>query len=411
MERGISIIAIGDELLYGVTANTNATCIADALFQRGYFPVTHEVTSDAPEDISEVISRELGAGRDVITTGGLGPTIDDNTKAVAAKLFSRSLVRNNTLLSELASRYGEHFPTLENQSLQPKDAVIFRNRVGTAPGILLEDDSIFPDARLFVLPGPPHEMRDVLFQEVLPRFFEQKMALRRTFCLIGLMEHEIDPTLRTLQQQNPKLHVGIYPSYGIVRVLLSVAEESDSASFELSADSFHAAFPQHLFLEQDITLQEALLSLLCDRGWKIATAESCTGGGLVARMTAVPGASEVVFGGVVAYQDVVKESLLGVPQGVIEQYGPVSTEVTERMARGAEALFGVNVACAVSGFFGPAGGTPTVPVGTVCASFLTPNGIRSERFSFQGTREAICEKTIQVLLARLIVLLGSENKP
>jgi PncC family amidohydrolase len=254
-------------------------------------------------------------------------------------------------------------------------------------------------------------MKDVLFHEVLPYFFEQKTTLRRTFCLIGLGEHAIDSILRMLQQQYPKLHVGIYPSYELIRVYLSVPEESEAGSLEHAAASFQAAFPKYLFLEHGITLEGALASLLIGYGWKIATAESCTGGGVAARLTSIPGASEVVSGGVIAYQDFVKEALLGVPLNVIEKHGAVSTEVTECMARGAEALFGVQVVCTVSGFFGPAGGTPTAPVGTVCASFLTPHGIVSERFFFRGTREVICEKTIQALLAKLIVLLGRAKTP
>jgi PncC family amidohydrolase len=254
-------------------------------------------------------------------------------------------------------------------------------------------------------------MKEVLFQEVLPQFFNPKTTLCRTFQLIGLLEHEIDPLLRALQHENPNLHVGIYPSYGMVRVHLSVPEESDGPSFERAAAAFQAAFLPHVWIDHDTTLEGAVCSLLLDRGWKIATAESCTGGGISARLTSVPGASQVVFGGVIAYQDRVKESLLGVTADVLEQYGPVSTEVTERMARGARALFGVQVVCSVSGFFGPTGGGPTAPVGTVCATFLMPHNIVSERFFFHGSREAICEKTIQVLLARLIVLLRREKTP
>jgi nicotinamide-nucleotide amidase len=403
--KGVCVIAVGDEVLYGVTPNTNAACIADAVFQRGYLPVAQAVTSDAPDDIFEILGRELRAGRDVITTGGLGPTIDDNTKAVAAALFSRPLLRNEALFAELASRYGKNFPTLENQSLQPEGCVVLHNRVGTAPGIVLEDEKLFPGARLFILPGPPLEMKDVLFHEVLPRFFTQKPTLRKVFRLVGLMEHEIDPLLRSLKQQFPQLRAGIYPSYGFVRVHFSVPDQADAPFFEQAVDAFSKAFPRRLYLPQEATLEKALHALLLERGLTIATAESCTGGGVVARLTSVPDASKVVFGGIVVYQDHVKESVLGVPQNVIEKHGAVSTEVTEQMAQKAKELFRVKVVCAVSGFFGPSGGTPQAPVGTVCASFLMPDGMHSERFLFHGTRESICEQTIQALMARLIVLL------
>jgi len=184
--KEISIIAVGDEVLYGATANTNATCIAEALVERGYVPTTHIVVSDDVKDISEALTRELHAARDVVVTGGLGPTIDDKTKGVAATLFSSPLVRDEALFSDLAARYGDEYPTLENQSLQPQKAVLLKNTVGTAPGVFLEDDAVFPGARLFLLPGPPHEMRDVLFHEMIPRFFPQQNAFSQTFHLLVL---------------------------------------------------------------------------------------------------------------------------------------------------------------------------------------------------------------------------------
>jgi nicotinamide-nucleotide amidase len=404
--KGISIIAVGDEVLYGVTPNTNATCIAEALVDRGYAPITHVVVSDDAADIADVLARELRAGRDVVVTGGLGPTIDDNTKSVAAQLFSSPLVRNEALFSDLASRYGETYPTLESQSLQPQKAVLLQNTVGTAPGVFLEDEAVFPGARLFLLPGPPHEMRDVLFHEMIPRFFPQQDLFCRTFHLLGLKEHDIDPLLRELQRQYPSLRIGIYPSYELIRVRLLAATKSERASLEQAVLSFKEAFSSHLFLGPENTLETAVSSLLRKRGWKIATAESCTGGGLAARLISLPGASEVVSGGIVAYQDCIKESVLGVPSDILKTYGAVSTEVTECMVRGAERLFGVQVACAVSGFFGPTGGTEACPIGTVCASFLTEGRVSSERYVFHGTREALCEKTIQALLAKLVLVIS-----
>ena len=407
MDRKISIIAIGDEVLCGVTLNGNATCIADVCVQNGVFPATHIVTSDDPKDISEAIAHELRLGRDVICTGGLGPTIDDHTRAVVAQLFSRPLVRNEKLFFELSGRYGKDFPTLENQSLQPEGACLLNNTVGTAPGLLLEDETLFPQARLFVLPGPPQEMRDVLFHEVVPRFLRPKKRLSRVFRLIHVNESEIDLLWRSISLNYPKVIIGIYPSYELVRVHLSVLEESDELMLEEASAIFSSAFPKQNFLDGALSLEEALYHALRERLWKIATAESCTAGGLGAKITSVPGASEVFLGGIVAYQDGIKKSLLMVPEEVMNRYGVVSTEVTELMAKGAQTVFGAEVVCAVSGFFGPTGGSQAAPIGTVCASFIFPGAMFSERFFFHGTREAICEKTIQALLAKLVLRLQS----
>ena len=411
MDRGIAIISIGDKVLRGAAVNTNAACIADTLVHRGYRPVCHLVVADDPQEIGDAISRELRARRDVIVTGGLGPTVDDHTKAVVADLFSRPLVRHDDLYAALVARYGAEYPTLEHQSLQPQGAVLFPNSVGTAPGLLLEDERLFPQARLFALPGPPHEMRDVLFHGILPQWFAEKTALWKSFLLVSRKEHEVDPFLRKLGREYPMVRMGIYPSYELVRVHLSVETPADAESLDKAAVRFRKAFGVWLLPEGTTSLEGAVHGLLLDRGWTIATAESCTGGALAARLTSLPGSSEVVLGGVVAYQDSVKEVLLAVPPDVLETCGAVSTEVTESMALGAQALFGAQAVCAVSGFFGPGGGTSEAPVGTVCVSFVLPGGMVSERWSFHGTRESICEKAIQATLARLMVLLLQEQAP
>ena len=402
---GIAIVAVGDEVLYGMTPNTNAACIASSLAQRGFFPIQHVVVSDRPEEIKEALFRELREGRDVIATGGLGPTIDDTTRTAVAELFSQPLVRREEWFQSLARRYGSDLPTVDNQSLQPKGAILLDNGVGTAPGLYMEDKKLFPGSRLFVLPGPPHEMRDVLFREVLPKYFEGRPQSDRLLRFVGVKEHEIDPLLRRLKGQYPNLIVGIYPSYELVYVHLAVREGPDV--LEAAAAELRSAFP-HSLLKGGESLEEAVGVALRKRGWRLATAESCTAGGLGARVASVPGASDLFIGGVVAYGDEVKRSVLKVPATMLEQRGAVSVEVTEAMARGVKTLLGSDVACAVSGFFGPTGGTKEAPIGTVCYTLLFPDGQTSARISFHGSRESVCEKTIQTILKELYLRLSKE---
>jgi len=398
--REISIIAIGDEVLYGYTLNSNSSFIAKELVQRGFFPISHRVIPDSPNNISQIITDELEKGRDVITTGGLGPTADDYTKRAVSPLFHQSLTYNSALLEELQKRYGNDFPTLEEQSLQPEKATLFHNSVGTAPGFLLEDSSLFPNGRLFALPGPPLEMRAVL-REVIDTFFPGSPL---PFCMlnfVGVSEHEIN---RCLQKVCPKeVHAGIYPSFSTVRVHLYVEKTEDESTLEHTKKKLSERIRGIEI--QDPSLEETIHRVLQEKGWSISTAESCTAGGIAARLASVEGASASLAGSIVTYQTHIKENLLSVPKETVDTFGVVSQEVTSAMARGAKALFNTDIACAVSGFFGPAGGTEQAPVGTVCTTILLPDGLHSETFLFHGTREAICEKTIQAILAKLTCLL------
>jgi nicotinamide-nucleotide amidase len=399
MGSEVVIVAIGDEVLYGMTPNTNAATIAQALAQRGFSPVRHIVVSDQPETIQVVLAQELRAGNDVITTGGLGPTIDDTTRTAVAGLFSQPLVYREEWFRGLVERYGADFPTLPNQSIQPLRAILLNNTVGTAPGLYLEDQEKFPGSRLFVLPGPPQEMRDVFFREVLPRYFEGTPQRDRLFRLVGLMEHQVDPVLRKLKQRYPNLVVGIYPSYALIQVHFAVREGPDV--LDAAAEEFLSSFSSSSFLKSGTSLEEAVCIALREQNWKVATAESCTAGGLGARIASISGASDVFVGGVIAYCDSVKKSVLRVPALILDNHGAVSVEVTEAMAQGIRGLLSAEVNCAVSGYFGPTGGTKEAPIGTVCITLLFPDGVFSSRFSFHGSRESICERTIQTILKEL----------
>lgn len=403
MGTEVVIVAIGDEVLYGMTQNSNAACIAQALAQRGFFPARHIVVSDRPEEIQNVLLRELREGRDVITTGGLGPTIDDTTRTAIAELFSQPLMYREEWFRSLVERYGADVPTLKNQSMQPKGATLLNNTVGTAPGLFIEDQSLFPRSRLFVLPGPPQEMRDVFFREVVPRYFEGRPQRDCLLRFVGVMEHEVDPVLRRLMHKYPNLVVGIYPSYALIQVHLAVREGEDV--LDDAQEELTASLPASSLLKSGESLEEAVCTALRERGWKIATAESCTAGGLGARIASIPGASDLFVGGVIAYSDAVKQSVLKVPLSTLDMHGAVSVEVTEAMAQGVRKLLGADVNCAVSGYFDPTGGTKEAPVGTVCVTMLLPDSASSVRFSFHGSRESICERTIQAILKELYLRL------
>ena len=397
-----TIIAIGDEVLYGYTGNTNSSFIAKELVQRGVLPTAHRVISDNPEELSETLQEELEKGGDVITTGGLGPTIDDHTKSVVSKLFKQNLVHNDPLFTTLQKRYGTDFITLKEQSLQPENASLFYNTVGTAPGLLLEDSNLFPNARLFVLPGPPQEMQAV-FDQILGQFFSGSPLPFYATGFIDVAEHVVNSCVQEVQKQWPQVQIGIYPSFSMVRVHLYVEKESDKEALQQAQEHLSSKF--HNKELPYPALEKTIHELLQKKGYSMATAESCTAGGLAAQIASVDGASTTFAGSVVAYRNEIKEKVLNVPKETLDNFGAVSEKVTLSMAQGAQALFKTDVACAVSGFFGPTGGTEKAPVGTVCITILLPNKVHSETFLFHGKRSAICENSIQTILMKLVSLL------
>ena len=400
--KRLSLIAIGDEILCGHTLNRDASIIALACTKIGRMPLSHAVVGDDLDEIEKVLRRELSLGGDVIAFGGLGPTLDDCTRQVVAKIFQRPLVVIDEYKNSLESRYGKNFPTILDQSTQPAGASLLANSVGTAPGLILEDKKLFPGARLYVLPGPPSELEDVLTTGVISRLEEGKRCHSVWLTFFDILEHDMDPLLRRLKKRWPSLIVGIYPAYGVLSIHLACHGASEVIS-EAQDELLHQ-FGKFV-LPEGISLQAYCLSLLKERGWKVSTAESCTAGGLAALIASEKGASDVFFGGVVAYRESIKQKVLNVPEGIIERYGVVSEEVTAYMAQSVKVLMGTDVAIATSGYFGPAGGTSQAPVGTVCATFLIPGKTCSQTFLFHGTRTAIREQALGCILARFVRLL------
>lgn len=402
VSKRLSVVAIGDEVLCGHTVNTDASTIALACTKIGRIPSGHSVVGDNPDEMERVLRRELALGGDIIAVGGLGPTVDDCTRDVIARMFQCPLSVRKEWKHELEKRYGKKYPTISNQSTQPEKARLLPNSVGTAPGLVLEDETLFPEARLFVLPGPPQELIDVLTQGVLPLLNKGAKVPSAWMTLVGVFEHEAETFLRTLRKKWPTLSTGIYPAYGSVSIHLVHKYE---ALLARAQEAISHEFKKALLPENIPSLEAYLVHLLHEKGWTIASAESCTGGGLAARISSVEGASNVLLGGVVAYGESVKERVLAVPQKLIASKGVVSQEVTHSMAGSVQMLMGSDVAVATSGYFGPTGGTAEAPLGTVCATVLLPNTTASQTFHFHGTRRAICEQTIGAIFALLISLV------
>lgn len=409
----IELISIGDEVLRGYTLNTNVTFLAQKLTQAGHLIRHQEVIPDESKAIVSAIEQGFQRGNVVITTGGLGPTLDDITRKSVVAFFGGGFRYDETVAADLKHRFGEHLATLEDQATVPAAAVAWLNTIGTAPGLLFASDR----GTLIMLPGVPDEMQAFCEREVIP-YLEKERAKKpgnrvfnRILHLIQLKESDVDPLLRELADRFPTIAFGIYPAIGAVSVRLSVfADDAGKAAEEMEGAiaSIRERFSSRLLDAVDGCVEEAIQRRFIEKGLKLGVAESCTGGYLSSRLTAISGASHYFQGSVVSYANAIKSSILGVDPEVIQSVGAVSEEVVKAMAAGALDRLGCDVAIAVTGIAGPEGGTAQKPVGTVwCGLAWKGESPKAWLIRVRGNRERIVRMSAAYLLNTLYLELLS----
>ncbi|MEG0806977.1 MAG: competence/damage-inducible protein A [Alistipes sp.] len=374
-----TILTIGDEILIGQIVDTNSVSIARHLNAAGI--VVHEKTSigDDRTQIIEAVERSLSSSNVVIITGGLGPTKDDITKKTLAALFDSELIANQVVadhVERMLTARGIEFNELNRaQSLVPACCTVLFNTHGTAPGMWFERDG-----RVVVsLPGVPFEMEHLMQDEVMPRLkahFALRQIVHRTLITAGLAESMLAKAIEAWENALPPyLKLAYLPNPGSVRLRLSAYEvEGEGAAQEIEQqfNALRTIIPDYIIGYETATVQELVHKTLTERQLTLATAESCTGGTIATRFTAMPGASAYFLGGVVAYSNAVKSDLLGVNSADIARYGAVSKDVARQMAEGARRVTGADYALATTGIAGPTGGTDAKPVGTVWIAVATP---------------------------------------
>ena len=380
MPHSAEIIAVGTELLLGNIANTNAQEISQALSSLGINVYWHTVVGDNPARLREALDIARHRADILILTGGLGPTYDDLTKQTVCAAFGRTLVPYPEILEEIRAVYTERLHTRmpENNAQQaefPAECVIFPNPVGTAPGCAFEEGGV----HVLMLPGPPFEMRAMLEGHALPylRRLSREVIVSRDIMTFGMGESAIEELLREKMErmENPTLATYAKPS----EVRLRATAKADSV--QAAETMLDPVVSEVRRLLGDIVygvdipgLEYACVDLLKARGWTLATAESCTGGRLAARLTAIPGVSAVYRGGVVSYWTSVKGAVLGVPEETLARHGAVSEETARAMAEGARRVTGAETAVSVTGVAGPDPDERGVEVGVVYVGLSSPEG-------------------------------------
>lgn len=373
------IITIGDEILIGQIIDTNSAWIAARLGEIGVSIRRKYSIGDRREEIIEAVNESLAKSEVTIITGGLGPTKDDITKRVLAEIFDSEMVCDKATyerVERMMAARGIAFNDLnKGQAMVPECCTVLPNHKGTAPGMWFEKESHV----VVSLPGVPFEMEGLMTEEVLPRIqshFALAAVVHKTAITYGLAESMMAEHIAAWEDAlPPHLHLAYLPSPSQLRLRLSAYDmERKQAEKEID-EQFAKLLPllgDYFVGWGDTTVQSAVAELLLKEGATLSSAESCTGGVIASKFTAMSGASEYFWGGVVSYDNSVKENLLGVSRENLEQYGAVSEQVARQMAEGVRKACGTTYGVATTGIAGPTGGTPEKPVGTVWMAVATP---------------------------------------
>ena len=380
MSHTAEIIAVGTELLLGNIVNTNARDISQALSAVGVNVFWHTVVGDNPQRLKEALDVARRRADIIITTGGLGPTYDDLTKQTICEAFGKPLVLHQDILDGLKVFFEKnvHMKMPSNNLQQaelPEGCTVFDNPVGTAPGCAFESDGV----HVLMLPGPPFEMLTMLKGHVVPylRNLSSEVIVSHDIMTFGLGESPMEELMREKmsRMENPSLATYAKPSE--VRLRATAKAESAEAAEAMLAPVVKDVtdfLGDYVYGVDVSSLEETCFRLLNEKGLTLATAESCTGGRVAERITALPGVSAVYRGGVVSYWTSVKADVLGVPQETLDAHGAVSEETARAMAEGARRVTGADIAVSVTGVAGPESDERGVPVGIVYIGLATPDG-------------------------------------
>ncbi|MAI22977.1 MAG: competence/damage-inducible protein A [Crocinitomicaceae bacterium] len=416
------VITVGDELLLGQTVDTNSAWMGEILASRGIALNRITSISDQAEEIVAALNEARKRVDLILITGGLGPTRDDITKHTLADYFAMELRMNEDVLKRISAWFhGRGLPMLpmnKAQAMLPDGCTVLPNPRGTAMGMWFEASQDNRPQVIISMPGVPYEMKGLVEEEVLPRIlskWELPTRFHRTVLTQGIGESYLSKIVNEWEENLARQDVSIayLPAPGQVRVRLSaVSMDSEEAQRRVNTElnEFLNLAGEHVVAETDISIAEALVELLTQRGETLSTAESCTGGAMAAAITSVAGSSAVFKGAAVAYANAVKIHALGVDAADIERDGAVSESVVTAMAEGARERMGTTYALAASGIAGPGGGTPDKPVGTIWIALATAEGTRARCLKLGRHRGRNVQRTVLECLAWVLRTARSQNK-
>ena len=370
MKDSAEILCIGTEILLGNIVNTNSQVISKGLADVGIDMYHHTVVGDNPQRLKEALEIAFSRNNIVITTGGLGPTYDDLTKETIAKYFGLELEMYEPAKEWIISYIQKmHRVLTENslkQAMMPKGCYIMENRNGTAPGAIIEKEG----KTAIMLPGPPKEMGPMFQDQVIPYLEKRSGRVLRSHCIhfFGIGESQLEHQLHEQMEQMTNPTLAPYAKEGEVMLRVTASAATPEKAETLMEPVIQQLYQRYsdLIYGMDVgDLQTAVVKMAQQKGVRVATAESCTGGYVAKRITDVPGSSAMFDCGVVSYSNQIKERVLGVRHETLESFGAVSTQTAQEMAQGVRRVSGADIGISITGVAGPDGGTPEKPVGLV----------------------------------------------
>lgn len=423
----IAVIGIGDELLKGFTVNTNLSDIGHEMTNAGLIIKESAVIPDNPKVIIEMVERLLEHGIDIIiTTGGLGPTIDDLTKQTLAEYLNRPLIKDDGIVESLKKYWSvRNVPMPDavlSQALIPAGAEWFPNEVGTAPGIFIKLDVDKEKYNLkkiadvagslpcvIMLPGPPAELKPMFKNYVLPFLekLEPKKRYTETINVSGLPESIVEARTKDIIKASPELSIAYCASPENVKVYLSGENKS---LLKKTKKALEEVLADRLLPDGITSPAEHIVKLCQDKCLTLACAESCTGGMIAAAITDIPGASQIFKGSIVSYSNEWKNNILKVPEKILIENGAVSKECAEAMVENLCKHYSCDAGISVTGIAGPGGGSAEKPVGLVYIGVKLKKKILIRQYNFPGGRDRIRRRTVATALNILVDMIKQNNK-
>lgn len=408
----LDIITIGDEILIGQIIDTNSAWMAQKLNDEGINVRQITSISDDPQHIIDTFNEASEKVKMVLVTGGLGPTKDDKTKDTICDYFGTKLVQNQSVLKNVEELLGKRGIALnrlnKDQALVPESSSVFQNKMGTAPGLMLEKNG----CTFIFMPGVPFEMKYLMEFEILPYLqenYQTSTIYHRTVLTQGLPESMLAEKISDWEDALPDyIKLAYLPSPQGVRLRLSargLPQPVMEAEVAKQIAELQLQIALNIYGFDDEKPASGIGKILTEKGWTVSTAESCTGGAIARLFTENPGCSAYFKGSVVAYSNDLKSKLLGIESELLLNHGAVSREVVEKMALNACEIMGTTFSIATSGIAGPGGGSAEKPVGTVWIAAAGLGNVSSQLFNFGIDRERNIIRTGQNSLFMLRKLL------
>ncbi len=399
----LEVVNTGTELLLGKVVNTHAAFFGQELFKLG-LRIQRQTTIPDGDGIRTVLGECFPRCDVILVTGGLGPTSDDLTREAVSGMLGRELRLDPGVLATIREMFRtrglRQNRSNDRQAMVPEGAVVLENPHGTAPGLYLPADAAAGSPHLFLLPGPPRELKPMFANLVFPTLArllgeDASPPAWKNFRIYGVGESALASVLEPLLAGLPDLELGYCARLGEVDLRLIGASDS----VEAAAGVVRREFPREIVVESEAPIEEVVVGLLAERGETVATAESCTGGLIASTLTDVSGSSAVFARGYVTYSNAAKSELLGVPADLIAEHGAVSDLVVRAMALGCLSRSGADHALAVSGIAGPTGGSEEKPVGTVHVALASrEGGVFAKRYFFPVDRISFKQRVVRLAL-------------